>query len=125
MDFLEIRVRSIGTALGHGLIAYASLQKGLGKLEVNEQRLAEDLDGAWEVLAEPIQTVMRQYGIENPYEQLKALTRGKAIDAESLREFVAGLDIPTDARDRLLELTPATYIGVAPGLTRRLLTGED
>lgn len=118
-------MRTIGTALGHSLVAGASLLKGLGKLEVNETRLREDLDNAWEVLAEPIQTVMRLHGIDNAYEQLKELTRGKAITAESLKAFIEGLDIPAGARAQLLALTPQAYVGVAAGLARRLLTGND
>ena len=113
-------LRTIGTAAGHSVIAYASLLKGLGKLQLNEQRLADDLDDSWEVLAEPIQTVMRMYGIENPYEQLKALTRGKAINAEILAEFVKTLDIPEAARQQLLDLTPAAYIGNAASMARSL-----
>ena len=112
-------LRTIGTAAGHGSIAYASLLKGLGKLQVNTARLAEDLDNSWEVLAEPIQTVMRLHGIENPYEQLKALTRGKAISAEALAKFIETLDIPDTARKQLLELTPAGYIGNAPDMARQ------
>jgi adenylosuccinate lyase len=113
-------LRTIGTAAGHSMIAYASLLKGLGKLQLNEQRLAADLDDSWEVLAEPIQTVMRLYGIENPYEQLKALTRGKAINAEILAEFVKTLDIPDTARQQLLDLTPAAYTGNAASMARSL-----
>ena len=111
-------LRTIGTAAGHAMIAYSSLLKGLAKLQVNKQKLADDLDSSWEVLAEPIQTVMRLYGIENPYEQLKVLTRGKAISAQILKEFVQSLDIPAAARQKLLELTPATYIGNAAGMAR-------
>jgi len=113
-------LRTIGTAAGHGMIAYASLLKGLGKLQLNTQRLAEDLDSSWEVLAEPIQTIMRLHGIENPYEQLKALTRGKTISAEILVEFVQALDIPDVARQQLLELTPAGYTGNAAEMSRSL-----
>ena len=113
-------LRTIGTAAGHGMIAYASLLKGLDKLKLNKQKLAEDLDSSWEVLAEPIQTVMRLYGIENPYEQLKSLTRGKAITGEILAEFVQALDIPAAAKQRLLELTPAAYTGNAAGMARSL-----
>jgi len=116
-------LRTIGTAAGHGMIAYASLLKGLGKLQLNQQKLADDLDNSWEVLAEPIQTIMRLYGIENPYEQLKALTRGKAINAEILVEFVQTLDIPDVARQQLLELTPAAYTGNAADMARSL--GRD
>ena len=113
-------LRTIGTAAGHGMIAYASLLKGLGKLQVNGQKLADDLDASWEVLAEPIQTVMRLYDIENPYEQLKELTRGKTITAETLAEFIQKLDIPATAKQRLLELTPATYTGNAADMARSL-----
>jgi adenylosuccinate lyase len=111
-------LRTIGTAVGHGMIAYDSLLKGLGKLQVNSQKLADDLDNSWEVLAEPIQTVMRLYGIENPYEQLKTLTRGKTISANMLLEFIQALDIPDVAKQRLLELTPAGYIGNAAEMAR-------
>jgi len=113
-------LRTLGTALGHGQIAFASLDKGLGKLEVAKERLAADLDAAWEVLAEPIQTVMRLHGIENPYEQLKALTRGKQITRESLADFIAGLDLPEAAKRDLLDLTPAGYTGLAEELAARL-----
>jgi len=113
-------LRTIGTAAGHGMIAYASLLKGLDKLQLNTKKLADDLDSSWEVLAEPIQTVMRLYGVENPYEQLKTLTRGKAITAETLVEFIQSLDIPAIARQRLLELTPATYTGNAADMARSL-----
>ena len=113
-------LRTIGTAAGHGMIAYASLLKGLNKLQLNTQKLADDLDSSWEVLAEPIQTVMRLYGVENPYEQLKTLTRGKAITAEILVEFVQSLDIPAAAKQRLLELTPAGYTGNAAEMAHSL-----
>lgn len=116
-------LRTIGTAAGHSVIAYASLLKGLSKLQVNRQVLAEDLDRSWEVLAEPIQTVMRLYGIENPYEQLKTLTRGKAISAEILADFVQTLDIPDAAKQHLLTLTPAGYTGNAADMARSL--GQD
>ena len=116
-------LRTIGTAAGHGMIAYASLLKGLGKLQVNKQKLADDLNNSWEVLAEPIQTVMRLYGIENPYEQLKELTRGKAISTEILEEFVQTLDIPDAAKQQLLALTPATYTGNAADMAASL--GQD
>jgi len=106
-------LRVIGTAYGHSLVATSSLLKGLAKLELNAERVDEDLDANWEVLAEPIQTVMRRYGIENPYEQLKSLTRGKRITAEDLAVFIQGLDIPEEARKALLELTPAGYTGNA------------
>ena len=116
-------LRTIGTAAGHGMVAYASLLKGLGKLQVNAQKLTEDLDNSWEVLAEPIQTVMRLYGIENPYEQLKELTRGKAISTEILEKFVRTLNIPDAAKQQLLALTPATYTGNAAEMARSL--GQD
>ncbi len=106
-------LRVIGSAYGHSLVASASLLKGLSKLEVNATRLEEDLDASWEVLAEPIQTVMRLHGIENPYEQLKSLTRGKRITESDLAQFIRSLDIPEDARESLLKLTPGGYTGNA------------
>ncbi len=113
-------LRNVGVGLAHSLIAYEASLKGIGKLEINPQRLADDLDHAWEVLAEPIQTVMRRYGIEKPYEKLKALTRGKAITQEALSEFIDGLAIPDDARERLKAMTPGSYIGNAGQLARDL-----
>jgi len=106
-------LRNIGVGLAHSLIAYEASLKGIGKLETNAERINADLDNAWEVLAEPIQTVMRRYGIEKPYEKLKELTRGKAITAEALAEFVDGLDIPESERERLKAMTPGSYIGNA------------
>jgi len=106
-------LRVLGTAYGHSVVAMSSLLKGLSKLEVDAGRLSADLDDSWEVLAEPIQTVMRRYGIENPYEQLKALTRGKRITAADLRVFIEGLDLPEEARRALRGLTPAAYTGNA------------
>lgn len=111
-------LRALGEAFGHALIGFASLEKGLGKLEVNAERIATDLDHAWEVLAEAIQTVMRRHGLPNPYEQLKALTRGHGMTCESMRAFIAQLELPADAKQRLLELTPATYTGLAADLAR-------
>jgi adenylosuccinate lyase len=111
-------LRALGEALGHALVGFASLEKGLGKLEVNAERIAADLDQAWEVLAEAIQTVMRRYGSPEPYEQLKALTRGKGINRETLQTFIASLDLPDTDKQRLLALTPATYTGLAAGLAR-------
>lgn len=111
-------LRNIGVAFGYTLLAYDSCLRGLNKLEVNPARLAEDLDATWEVLAEPVQTVMRRYGIENPYEQLKELTRGKGISKDALRDFINGLAIPQDAKELLLAMTPATYIGHAEKLAR-------
>ena len=113
-------LRALGTAFGHSLIAFDSLARGLGKLSVNPDRLAADLDAAWEVLAEPVQTVMRRHGLPNPYEQLKALTRGHGIDQAALREFVASLDLPADAKARLGKLTPGTYVGLAEALAREI-----
>jgi adenylosuccinate lyase len=112
-------LRNVGVALGHGWLALDSLARGMGKLEVNHARLAEDLEANWEVLAEAVQTVMRRHGVENPYEQLKALTRGKGISREALQSFIAGLAIPEAAKQRLMHLTPATYIGRAGELARR------
>jgi adenylosuccinate lyase len=112
-------LRNVGTAFGHTLLAWDACLRGLGKLEVNHQRLAEDLDACWEVLAEPVQTVMRRYGVPNPYEQLKELTRGKGITSEALASFVDQLPIPDEARARLRALTPAAYVGLAAALARR------
>ena len=106
-------LRNLGVGVAHSIIAYEATLKGIGKLEANEARIAEDLDNNWEVLAEPIQTVMRRYGIANPYEKLKDLTRGQRIKQAQLREFVSGLDIPEDAKQRLMDMSPATYIGNA------------
>ena len=112
-------LRNLGVAFGYSLIAYASCLRGLDKLEVNHAALAADLDDAWEVLAEPVQTVMRRYGVPEPYEKLKALTRGKGITREALHEFVRGLPLPAEACDALLALTPASYVGKAAELARR------
>lgn len=111
-------LRTTGTAFAHSVIAANSLLKGLSKLEANPVKIASDLNNAWEVLAEPVQTVMRRYGIENPYEQLKSLTRGKTITRDILQEFITGLEIPEDAKIALLALTPATYIGNAAQMAR-------
>ncbi|WP_158904304.1 adenylosuccinate lyase [Burkholderia sp. L27(2015)] len=113
-------LRNIGVAFGYSLLAYDSCLRGLDKLELNAQRLDEDLDDCWEVLAEPVQTVMRRYGIENPYEQLKELTRGKGITREALQKFVGGLAIPDDAKARLMAMTPASYVGQAVALAKRI-----
>ena len=113
-------LRNVGVAFGHSLLAWDACLRGLGKLELNAERLAADLDATWEVLAEPIQTVMRRYAVENPYEQLKALTRGKVITPEALAAFVEQLPIPADAKARLKALTPAGYIGKAAELARRV-----
>jgi adenylosuccinate lyase len=113
-------LRNLGPAFGHSVLAYDSALRGLSKLEVNHAAIAADLDGCWEVLAEPVQTVMRRYGIENPYEQLKELTRGKGINQADLQAFIKGLDIPEDAKARLLEMTPSSYLGKAVELAERL-----
>jgi adenylosuccinate lyase len=113
-------LRNIGVAFGYSLLAYDALTRGLDKLEVNPARLNEDLDNCWEVLAEPVQTVMRRFGIENPYEQLKELTRGKGITREALQTFIGGLNIPADAKERLLAMTPASYVGKAIELAKRI-----
>jgi adenylosuccinate lyase len=110
----------MGVALGYSVLGYDSLLRGLGKLEVNPAALEADLDAAWEVLAEPIQTVMRRYGLPNPYERLKELTRGKGITREAIREFIATLEIPAADKERLLAMTPATYTGKAGELAKRL-----
>jgi len=113
-------LRNLGVGFAHSLISYQSLLKGLNKLEVNAGVIEADLDSSWEVLAEPIQTVMRRYGIENPYEKLKELTRGKDITQQAFQEFIQTLDIPEDARDKLLALTPMNYIGNAIEQTKSL-----
>ncbi|GAA4651258.1 adenylosuccinate lyase [Kistimonas scapharcae] len=106
-------LRNLGVGIGHSLIAYEATLKGISKLEVNRERLAQDLDNAWEVLAEPVQTVMRRYGIAEPYEKLKAFTRGKAITREGMQTFINQLEIPADAKAQLLALTPSAYTGNA------------
>ena len=111
-------LRNMGVGFGYTLIAIRSTLKGLGKLELNEARLAEDLDHNWEVLAEPIQTVMRKVGMDHPYERLKELTRGRRVNAEIMKAFVKDLDLPKADKARLLKLTPATYIGLAAKLAR-------
>jgi len=111
-------LRALGTAFGHALVGFDALLRGLDKLSVNPERLAADLDAAWEVLAEAVQTVMRRHGLPNPYEQLKALTRGQGITAQSMREFIGTLDLPADAKQRLLEMTPGSYTGLAEPLAR-------
>lgn len=113
-------LRNLGVGLAYGLIAYEAALKGIGKLEANPQRLAEDLDTSWEVLAEPIQTVMRRYGIEKPYEKLKELTRGKRIDQAGFAAFIDTLALPQEVKADLKALTPATYIGNAEQQARRL-----
>jgi len=113
-------LRNLGTCLAHSLIGFKSLQKGVSKLEINEAKLLADLDANWEVLAEPIQTVMRRYGIEKPYEKLKELTRGQGIDQASMQAFIKTLDMPEEAKQLLLEMTPANYTGCAEDLAKNI-----
>ncbi|WP_300647226.1 adenylosuccinate lyase [Paenalcaligenes sp.] len=113
-------LRNLGVGLGYSLVAYDACLRGLGKLELNAAAIDADLDSCWEVLAEPVQTVMRRYGLENPYEQLKALTRGKGINEAGLREFISGLDLPEQAKAELLAMTPRSYIGLAAQLARQI-----
>jgi len=113
-------LRNIGVGLGYTLLAYDSCLRGLNKLEVNPARLEADLDANWEVLAEPVQTVMRRYGIANPYEQLKELTRGKGISKVALQEFINGLAVPQEAKDLMLAMTPANYTGIAAALAKAI-----
>ena len=113
-------IRNLGAAFGHSLLAVLSTRRGLGKIRINPERLAADLDLAWEVLAEPIQTVMRKAGLANPYERLKELTRGRAIDAAAIQAFVETLELPAADKARLLALTPTSYTGMAAGLARRV-----
>jgi adenylosuccinate lyase len=113
-------LRNMGVALGYSLLAYQSLAAGLGKLELNGEAIAADLDKAWEVLAEPIQTVMRRYGVAGAYEKLKEVTRGQAVSAQALHQLIEALDIPAADKQRLLALTPASYIGMASELAKRV-----
>ena len=113
-------LRNMGVALGYALLAYQSMQTGLGKLEINTEAIAADLDTSWEVLAEPIQTVMRRYGLPQPYEQLKNFTRGAAMTRELMQGFIAGLAIPEEEKQRLLAMTPGSYTGKAAELARRI-----
>jgi adenylosuccinate lyase len=113
-------LRNMGVAFGYAVLAYDSCLRGLGKLEAEPARLAADLDACWEVLAEPIQTVMRRYGIENPYEQLKELTRGKGITKDALQEFIGTLAIPDAEKARLMQMTPGSYTGKAAELAKRI-----
>ena len=113
-------LRNLGVALGYCLVSYDACLRGLNKLEVNAAAIDADLDRCWEVLAEPIQTVMRRYGLPQPYEQLKALTRGKGITQEALQEFISGLALPAEVKARLLALTPRSYIGMAQTLAKNV-----
>ncbi|MGJ7490985.1 adenylosuccinate lyase [Variovorax sp. ZT4R33] len=112
-------LRNIGVAFGYATLSYASLMTGLGKLEINEEAIAADLDASWEVLAEPIQTVMRRFGVQGAYEQLKDVTRGKTVTAEALHGLIRSLEIPEAEKERLLAMTPASYIGKAAELAKR------
>jgi adenylosuccinate lyase len=112
--------RNLGVAIGYVLIALQSLRKGLGKLQVNNDAIHADVARAWEVLAEAVQSVMRRYGIPEPYEKLKALTRGQAVTKELLQEFIRSLDIPDDEKQRLLKLTPEAYTGLAADLAGKI-----
>jgi adenylosuccinate lyase len=114
-------LRNMGVALGHSLLGYVACRQGLARLVADPERIAADLDANWEVLAEAIQTVMRRYGLPDPYEQLKALTRGQnGVTRESLHAFIEGLVLPADAKARLQALTPGTYIGDAAELAKRI-----
>ncbi|HEX5698971.1 MAG TPA: adenylosuccinate lyase [Rhodoferax sp.] len=113
-------LRNMGVALGYAVLAYQSLTTGLNKLEINEAAIAADLDSSWEVLAEPIQTVMRRFGLPQPYEQLKKFTRGEAMTRELMQGFIAGLELPEAEKERLLAMTPASYTGMAAELARRV-----
>jgi adenylosuccinate lyase len=111
----------MGVGFGYSILAYQSTLRGISKLEVAADVMAKDLDCNWEVLAEPIQTVMRRYAVEKPYEKLKELTRGRRVDAEGMREFVSKLDIPEEGKQGLMALTPATYIGNATAQAKDIL----
>jgi len=111
-------LRNLGVAIGHAVLAFDSLKRGMAKIGVGTAAIDADLDAAWEVLAEPVQTVMRRHGIAEPYEQLKALTRGKAITKDVLHEFIRALAVPAAERDRLLALTPRAYVGLAATLAQ-------
>jgi adenylosuccinate lyase len=113
-------LRNMGVALGYAVLAYNSLNVGLGKLELNSEALQDDLNASWEVLAEPIQTVMRRYAVQGAYEKLKEVTRGKTVTPEDLHGLIRSLDIPAAEKDRLLEMTPASYVGMAAELARRV-----
>ena len=113
-------LRNMGVGLGYALLGYDSLLRGLDKLQLNEAALSDDLDGAWEVLAEPIQTVMRRFGLPEPYEQLKKFTRGQPMTRELMQGFIAGLSLPEAEKQRLLAMTPSTYTGQAAALARKI-----
>lgn len=113
-------LRNLGVGFGHSILAYQSTMKGLSKLELSADKIAVDLDNSWEVLAEPLQTIMRRYGVENPYEKLKELTRGQAVNQQVMRAFIDGLDIPEEAKVSMRMLTPANYIGLAQELANKV-----
>ena len=113
-------MRNLGVAIGHSVLSYGSLELGLGKIELDQARAGEDLDRAWEVLGEAVQTVMRAHGIPDAYDRLKSFTRGRAIDKDAMREFIASLDLPPAEKDRLLRLEPKDYVGLAPKLAQRI-----
>src|SRR5208282_4668079 len=112
-------LRNLGVAIGHAVLAYQSLAAGLQKIELDEARVAQDLDRAWEVLGEAVQTVMRAHGIPDGYDHLKTFTRGRTVDQAAMREFIVSLALPAAEKERLLAMTPATYLGLAPALARR------
>jgi adenylosuccinate lyase len=112
-------MRNLGVAVGHAVLSFKSLSAGLNKIELDEARVAEDLDRAWEVLAEAVQTVMRAHGIPDAYDKLKSFSRGRPVDQRGMREFIATLALPAEDKERLMQLTPATYVGLAPGLALR------
>mgnify|MGYP005819684959 FL=1 len=113
-------LRNLGVGVGYAIIAYQATLKGISKLQVNEQSLLDELDNNWELLAEPIQTVMRRYGIEKPYEKLKELTRGKKVNQQIMAEFIDGLELPNEAKTQLKALTPSNYIGQAVELVNQI-----
>jgi adenylosuccinate lyase len=112
-------LRNVGVAIGHAVLSFSSLLAGLGKVELDPVRVAADLERAWEVLGEAVQTVMRAHGIADAYERLKSFTRGRAIDQRAMREFITSLELPSAEKERLLRLEPATYVGLAPELAQR------
>ena len=112
-------LRNLGVAIGHSVLSYGSLEVGLGKIELDQARAAEDLDRAWEVLGEAVQTVMRAHGIPEAYDRLKSFTRGRPINKDAMREFIASLDLPPAEKERLLRLEPKDYVGLAPILAKR------
>ncbi|NQW81711.1 MAG: adenylosuccinate lyase, partial [Polaromonas sp.] len=113
-------LRNMGVAFGYAVLAYTSLNAGLNKLELNSETLDDDLNSSWEVLAEPIQTVMRRYGVQGAYEKLKEVTRGKTVTAAALHELIESLEIPAPEKQRLLAMTPSSYVGMAAELARRV-----